>query len=148
MLSVLKMQNLTKPTSAKQIQRKWHLYDAQDKIVGRAATEIATLLMGKNKPYFVKHLDCGDYVVVVNAGQVQVTGKKLTDKIYTRFSGYPGGLKRETLRDLLKRRPTEAMRHAVAGMLPKNKLRDRLLKRLFIFPGADHRYKDKFKSVK
>lgn len=140
------MQNLTRPTKAKQIQRSWHLYDTKDKVLGRAATEIVRLLLGKSKPYFVKHLDCGDFVVVVNAQKVKVTGKKLTDKIYTTFSGYPGGIRREALRDLLSRRPTEVMRHAVSGMLPKNKLREQLLKRLYIYKDEEHEYKDKFKS--
>jgi large subunit ribosomal protein L13 len=101
--------------------------------------------MGKSKPYFVRHLDCGDFVVVINARHVRVTGKKEEQKVYTRYSGYPGGLKKETLRQLREQKPTEILNHAVLGMLPKNKLRKSMLARLFIFPDEKHTFADKFK---
>lgn len=135
-----------KTISEKDIKREWHLIDVKDQILGRVSTQIAKLLMGKSKPYFVRNLDCGDYVVVVNAKDVKTTGKKETLKKYFRYSGYPGGFKAEALGDLRKRRPTEIIRHAVSGMLPQNRLRDKMLKRLLIFPGVEHTYKDKFKS--
>lgn len=102
--------------------------------------------MGKGKPYFSRNLDCGDYVVVVNAKDVKVTGKKELLKKYYTYSGYPGGLKIEALGDLVQRKPEGIIRHAVSGMLPQNKLRDRMLKRLYVFPGEEHNYQDKFKS--
>lgn len=138
------MNNTTKSTTQKEIVRGWHLVDAKGKVLGRAAVEIAHELMGKGKPYFVNHLDCGDYVVVINAGFVDVTGKKTTEKIYYRNSGYTSGLKGESFKDVLKRKPTEVITHAVKGMLPQNKLRASMLKRLFVFPGEQHTYSDKF----
>lgn len=134
----------TKPTKAKEIVRTWHLFDMKDKVLGREATHIAHALMGKHKPYFVRHLDCGDHVVVVNAAHVVVTGKKESDKLYTRYSGFPGGLKTKALWQVRKEHPKEIVRRAVYGMLPKNKLRDRLITRLWIYPQSEHPYKDKF----
>lgn len=138
------MQNKTKPTKASDIKRAWHLFDAKDKVLGRLAAEIAVKLMGKGKPYFVRNLDCGDYVVVVNAKLVAVTGKKEKQKLYGQYSGYPGGLKKKALWQLRAEKPTEIIRHAARGMLPKNKLRDRLITRLCVYPETDHPYKDKF----
>jgi len=140
---VFKMK-LTKPTRQKDIKRFWHLIDAKGEILGRLVTEIAQLLMGKSKPYFVRYLDCGDYVVVINAKDIVVTGKKEKQKIYTRYSGYPGGLKKETLEKLKKRKPEEIIYHAVLGMLPDNKLKKRMMKRLYIFIDENHPYKHKF----
>lgn len=134
----------TQATTQKTIIREWHLIDAKGKVLGRIAGEIAHMLMGKGKAYFVRHLDCGDYVVIINAKDVVVTGKKLTDKVYYRHSGYPSGLKAETLKDLLQRRPDEVIMHAVKGMLPQNKLRASMLKRLFVFAGENTKYQDKF----
>jgi len=138
----------TKATKAGDIVRSWYFVDVKDKVLGRVATDIAHKLMGKSKPYFVRHLDCGDYVVVVNCAHVAVTGKKEKEKIYTRYSGYPGGLKQKTLRQVRESRPTELIRHAVFGMLPKNKLRDRLVTRLYVYPESDHPYGDKLKGKK
>ena len=140
------MRDTTIPTKISDIKRSWHLFDVEGKILGRIASEIATVLMGKSKPYFVSNLDCGDYVVVINAKKVKVTGKKESQKKYSRHSGYPGGLREETLMELRKRNPTDIIRFAVLGMLPQNKLRDRMLTRLFIFKNAKHTYEDKFKS--
>ena len=142
------MRNTTIPTKLSDIKRSWHLFDVKDKTLGRVANKIAQTLMGKSKPYFVSNLDCGDYAVVVNAQKIKVTGKKEFQKKYSRHSGYPGGLKEETLMTLRRRNPTDIVKFAVLGMLPQNKLRDRILTRLFIFKGEDHTYADKFKSQK
>lgn len=136
----------TQSTKSSQIKREWHLIDVKGEILGRAATKIALLLMGKSKPYFVRNLDCGDFVVVINSKEIEVTGKKEEKKAYRRHSGYPGGFKSETLRELRVRRPEEIIVHAVKGMLPDNKLKDRMLTRLFVFAGEEHKYEDKFKS--
>lgn len=134
---------VTKPTQEKNISRKWHLVDVKGKVLGRVATEIAQKLMGKGKPNFVRNLDCGDYVVVINGVHVEVTGKKETQKLYGAYSGYPGGLKQKQLWQVRKEKPSLLIRHAVFGMLPKNKLRDRLITRLYIYAGSDHPYKEK-----
>ena len=136
----------TKPTQEKEIQRKWHLVDVKDQTLGRIAGEIAHLLRGKTKPYFVPNLDCGDFVVVINASKIVVTGKKETQKLYTHFSGYPGGLKTITVERLRIKKPDEIILHAVSGMLPKNKLRDLWLGRLFVFAGDKHPYEKHIKN--
>lgn len=133
-------------TKLSDIKREWHLIDVREDTLGRVASRIAQLLMGKSKPYFVRNLDCGDFVVVVNAKDIKVTGKKETQKNYYGYSGYPGGFKSEALQDLRKRKPTEIIKHAVAGMLPQNKLKSKMLKRLLIFKDATHTYQDKFKK--
>ena len=138
------MKDATVPTKLSDIKRSWRLFDVEGKILGRIASEIAQTLMGKSKPYFVSNLDCGDYVVVINASKIKVTGKKELQKKYFRHSGYPGGYREESLMELRGRNPTDIIKFAVLGMLPQNKLRDRMLTRLFIFKGADHDYKDKF----
>lgn len=138
---------MMKPTKQSEIKRVWHLIDAKDQILGRLSTKIAELLMGKGKSYFVRHLDCGDLVVVINAEKVKVTGKKEKQKKYYRYSGYPGGLKSETLGQLRQKNPTRIIYEAVKGMLPQNKLKKRMLTRLYIFTGEEHPYKDKFKTL-
>ncbi|MBI4035493.1 50S ribosomal protein L13 [Candidatus Daviesbacteria bacterium] len=125
----------TNVVSAKDIKREKHTIDAGGKVLGRLATEIAKILMGKNKPSFVPYLDAGDYVVVTNASQVKVTGKKMQDKVYTRHSGYPGGLKVETFDKVLLRKPESIIEHAVKGMLPHNKLGRQMIKKLKVFAG-------------
>lgn len=140
------MNSQTKGTKISEIKREWHLIDVKGKILGRTASDIALLLMGKAKPYFVKNLDCGDYVVVINAKDIKTTGKKEDLKTYYRHSGYPGGFKAEKLKDLRQRNPEEIIRHAVSGMVPQNKLRAQMLKKLYVFAGEEHTYKDKFKS--
>jgi len=141
-------QEMTTSTKLSDIKREWHLFDINGKTLGRIASEISTVLMGKSKPYFVNNLDCGDYVVVVNAEKVKVSGNKELLKKYSRHSGYPGGYKEEALMDLRERKPEDIIRFAVLGMLPQNKLQDRMLTRLFIFKGPEHTYEDKFKSQK
>lgn len=137
---------ITKATKITDVERAWHLVDVDGKTLGRVATQIAQLLMGKGKAYFVRNLDCGDYVVVVNAKNVKVTGKKEVQKTYYRHSGYPGGFKSESLKELRERKPEDIIKHAVKGMLPDNRLRDKMLARLFINAEATHKYEDKFKN--
>lgn len=135
----------TRSTKTSEIKRSWHLINARDETLGRLATRIAKLLMGKDKPYFVRHLDCGDWVVVVDAAEVKVTGKKASQKLYYRHSGYPGGFREITFEKQMECDPTKVIRHAVSGMLPKNKLRKRMLARLRIYADEKHPYGGKFK---
>jgi large subunit ribosomal protein L13 len=129
-----------KPHTTRQADLKplWHVIDADGQTLGRLCTRIAVLLQGKHRPIYVPHLNTGDFVVVVNAGKFRVTGNKLKQKVYYRHSGYHGGLKEQTLAELLDRSPTEAVRHAVKGMLPKNTVGRRMLGRLKLYAGADH----------
>ncbi|MDP3954795.1 MAG: 50S ribosomal protein L13 [bacterium] len=136
----------TYSTKTQDIKREWHLFDADDKILGRLATELAEVLMGKNKVYFARHLDIGDFVVVINAKKVKVTGKKEKAKIYYHHSGYPGGLKETPLGKMRQEHPERIIEHAVSGMLPKNKLRDKMMARLKVFAGEEHSFKDKFSA--
>lgn len=137
---------ITKPTKIADIKRSWHVVDVKGKVLGRVASEIAHHLMGKSSPNFVRNLDCGNYVVVTNAKEVKVTGRKEEQKNYYRHSGYPGGFRKETLRELRGRKPEDIIIHAVSGMLPQNKLKDKMLKRLYVFAGAEHKYADKFEK--
>ena len=121
-----------------EIEKNWHLIDASDKVLGRLATEIATILRGKNKPLFTPHMDAGDYVVVVNAERVALTGNKLEKKTYYRHSGYVGGLKETTAKEMLEKRPENLIKFAVKGMLPKTSLGRRQLTKLKIYTGPDH----------
>ena len=120
------------------IKREWFVVDAQGKTLGRLASEIASILRGKHKPIYAPHLDCGDYVIVVNAEKVRVTGKKLDQKFYHRHTGYPGGLKSINLRDQLQRHPTRVLQAAVRGMLPKNRLGRAMIKKLKVYAGGSH----------
>jgi large subunit ribosomal protein L13 len=122
------------------VVRKWYVVDATDATLGRIATQVATLLMGKAKPQFTKHIDCGDFVVVINAKDLKVTGNKLTTKMYYHHSGHPGGLRERSLQDQLDRDPTKVIEHAIRGMLPVNKLRDERLARLKIYADAEHKH--------
>lgn len=137
---------ITKPTTQNDIKRDWHVIDAKGKILGRLATQIAELLMGKTKPYFAKNMDCGDNVIVINAKLIKISGKKPREKVYYRHSGYPGGMHEETFEKLLIRRPEEIIIHGVKGMLPQNKLRAMMLKRLHVFKEEEHTYVDKLKK--
>lgn len=122
----------------KDINREWYVVDASDQVLGRLATQIAHRLRGKHKPEFAPHMDNGDFIVVVNCEKIRVTGKKLADKIYYRHSGYVGGLKETNLETLLATKPHLVLMHAVKGMLPKNRLGRAMLKKLRIYPGAEH----------
>jgi large subunit ribosomal protein L13 len=132
--------NTSKTWNAKpgDVTREWYVVDAEGQTLGRLATRIADVLRGKTKPQYTPHVDTGDFVVVVNAEKIGVTGKKLDQKRYYRHSGYPGGLRSRTLREQLERRPTEVLRVAVKGMLPKNKLASAQLTKLKIYAGPEH----------
>lgn len=128
----------TYSTKPKDIEREWYVVDARGKTLGRLATEIARILRGKHKPYYAPHLDTGDYVIVINAAQVRVTGRKLDQKIYYRHSGYPGGLKEITLRRQLEKHPDRVIRAAVWGMLPHNRLGRKMFKKLKVYADDKH----------
>ena len=128
---------VTKPN---EVEREWFVVDAEGKTLGRLATRVARVLCGKHKPNFMPGVDVGDYVIVVNADKIQVTGRKLDQKMYYRHSGYPGGLKEITLRNQLAKNPAYVIEHAVRGMLPKNRLGRKMFKKLKVYAGPDHRH--------
>ncbi|WP_251197493.1 50S ribosomal protein L13 [Anaerotardibacter muris] len=121
-----------------EVNREWLLIDAQDQILGRVASKAAQILRGKHKPTYTPHVDTGDFVVIVNADKIRVSGKKLTDKEYYRHSGYPGGLKCETFEEAMEKHPERVIEHAVKGMLPKNTLGRAMAKKLKVYAGAEH----------
>ncbi|HPD60568.1 MAG TPA: 50S ribosomal protein L13 [Thermodesulfobacteriota bacterium] len=121
-----------------QIEKDWFLVDAENKILGRLASKIASILKGKTKPIFTPYLDTGDFVIVINAQKIKLTGKKIKDKIYYHYSGYPGGMKAITTKDLLQKKPEEVIRKAVWGMLPKNSLGRQMLTKLKVYAGKEH----------
>ena len=121
-----------------EIDHRWYVIDAEDKTLGKLAAEVVMILRGKKKPIYTPHVDCGDYVVVVNAEKVAVTGKKENQKIYRSHSGYPGGLKETTLAELRAKKPEEIIRHAVKGMMPKGKLGRQMFKKLKVYAGPEH----------
>lgn len=137
--------NTYSPKSS-QVVRHWHLIDARDQVLGRLASQVAQILMGKHKPDFSRHLDMGDRVVVINASAVRVTGKKATSKLYRRHSGYPGGLKETPLKKMYLTYPERIITHAVSGMLPKNKLHQKLLGHLHVYANDKHPYDQHFSS--
>ena len=120
------------------IDRKWYVVDAEGKTLGRLASEVAKVLRGKNKPIFTPHIDTGDYVIVVNAEKIKVTGKKLDQKVYYRHSGYVGGIKETTLKEMLNKHPERVIEFAVKGMLPKGPLGRQMYTKLFVYAGPDH----------
>jgi large subunit ribosomal protein L13 len=128
----------TKSATKESADSKWYIVDAEGEIVGRLATRIASVLRGKTKPNFTPHADMGDYVIVINADKVRFTGNKLDDKEYQRYSGYPGGQKRRTAKEMLEKRPNQVLELAVKGMLPKTKLGRVQIKKLFLYEGAAH----------
>ena len=121
-----------------ELEYKWYLVNAEGKVLGRMATELAKILKGKNKPTYPPHLDTGDFVIVVNAGKVTLTGRKMKDKIYYHHTGHPGGIKEITAEKLLMKKPTEMIRMAVKGMLPKNSLGRQMLRKLKVYAGPKH----------
>lgn len=128
---------VTKPA---EVIRKWYVVDATDKVLGRLASEIAAILRGKHKPEFSPYMDAGDYIIVVNAEKIALTGNKLDQKKYRYHSGYPGGLKEKSYRDIMKNNPEKAMELAVKGMLPKNSLGRAMYKKLFVYAGPNHNH--------
>jgi large subunit ribosomal protein L13 len=125
---------------AENIQRQWYIIDAQDYILGRLATEVARRLRGKHKPEYTPHVDTGDYIIIINADKIKVTGRKYDDKMYYRHSGYPGGLRTNSFKDLLERHPERIIKLAVKGMLPKNTLGRQMLKKLKVYAGVEHKH--------
>jgi large subunit ribosomal protein L13 len=140
------MKNKTFAPNAKNITRQWHFFDADEKILGRFASEVAQILLGKNKAEYTPGADMGDKVVITNAAKIAVTGKKLSDKVYFRHTGFPGGVKKETLEELLERNPEEALKRAIHGMLPKNKLRKQRMGNLYIYKGTEHPHHGQIKE--
>ena len=130
--------NPTRSVSEAEVVRRWFVADAGDQVLGRFASRVASILRGKHKPTFTPHVDGGDFVVVVNAGQIRLTGRKLQRKEYVRHSGYPGGLRTDTAEQVLRRHPDRVVRDAVKGMLPKGPLGRRMLRKLKVYPGAEH----------
>lgn len=130
----------TKSVRKEDVQRNWYLVDAENAVLGRMASQIATILQGKNKPTYTPHVDTGDNVVVINAGKIRLTGNKLTQKEYITFSGYPGGQKRATAQQMLDKRPIKVVEKAVQGMLPKTKLGRAMAKKLFVYEGGEHKH--------
>ncbi|RME39012.1 MAG: 50S ribosomal protein L13 [Deltaproteobacteria bacterium] len=128
----------TKSANAATVQKNWYVVDLENKVLGRAAAQIAHILRGKHKPVYTPHVDTGDFVIVVNADKVRLTGKKLADKKYYRHSGYPGGLKEITAGKLLEKKPEELIKKAVKGMLPKNKLGRQMFRKLKVYAGGEH----------
>jgi len=125
---------------AEEVQRKWYVIDADGKPLGRLASEIAKILKGKHKPIYTPHVDTGDYVIVINAEKVMLTGNKLDKKMYRHHSLYPGGLKEITYRQLMQKKPAEAVKHAVKGMLPHNSLGRKMYKKLHVYVGSEHKH--------
>ncbi len=126
--------------------RKWHFFDANGQVLGRLATQVAIILMGKHKPVYTTHVDGGDNIVIVNAAKINVTGKKSLQKKYRHHSGYPGGMKVLSYEQVMDSNPTRILKSAITGMLPKNKLQDRMLKHLHIYAGNEHPYEKQFKK--
>jgi large subunit ribosomal protein L13 len=133
-----KLHFTTKHANEATVQRNWYVVDGTNQTVGRMCSKIAAVLRGKNKAYYTPHVDCGDFVIVLNADKVKFTGNKLEQKVYQNFSGYPGGLREEVAKDLLKRRPEAVIERAVKGMLPKNRLGRKMYKKLFVYTGSAH----------
>ena len=134
------MNNSTYMPNPNQVERKWYVIDAEGKTLGRLASEVASILRGKKKPIFTPNADCGDYVIVVNAEKIKVTGKKLDQKVYYRHSDYVGGLKSATLREMLQRHPERVIEMSVKGMLPKGPLGREMYKKLFVYAGPEHKH--------
>jgi len=128
----------TYTVKAGEIERKWYVVDAEGQTLGRLSSEIAKVLMGKHKPIYTPHLDTGDYIIVINAEKIAVTGKKLDQKLYRRHTGYPGGLKETNLKTMLDKKPEEVLKHSVKGMLPKKALGAKMLKKLKVYKGSEH----------
>ncbi len=135
----------TYSTKASDIKREWHIVDASGKVLGRLATQVASLLMGKHKPIFCRHLDTGDFVVVINAEKIRVTGNKAKQKLYYRHSGYPGGLKSISLEKMMQTHPTRVIEYAVKGMLPHHRLGAEMMKKLRVHVGEAHPYQGQIK---
>ncbi|WLD93561.1 50S ribosomal protein L13 [Alkalihalobacillus sp. AL-G] len=124
----------------KEMERKWYVVDAAGKTLGRLSTEVASILRGKHKPTFTPHVDTGDHVIILNASEIELTGKKLTDKLYHRHTGHPGGLKTRTAQEMRDKRPEQMLELAIKGMLPKNSLGRQMIKKLHVYAGNEHKH--------
>ena len=124
--------------NAATVNKEWLVIDATDLVLGRLASRVALVLRGKNKPGYTPHVDCGDNVIIVNAEKIRLTGKKMTDRVYTRYTGYPGGQRFTTPHEILAKRPAELIRRSVKGMLPKTRLGDKLINNLYVYAGPEH----------
>ena len=133
-----KLHFTTKHANAATVQRNWYVVDGTNQTVGRMCSRIAEILRGKNKAYYTPHVDCGDFIIVTNVDKVKLTGNKMDEKVYDRYTGYPGGRREEIAKDLLKRRPEVIIERAVKGMLPKNRLGRQMYKKLFVYAGDQH----------
>ena len=133
-----KLHFTTKHANETTVQRNWYVVDGTNQTVGRMCSKIASVLRGKNKAYYTPHVDCGDFVIVTNCDKIKFTGNKLDDKLYVTYSGYPGGQKEESAKELMRRRPHAIIERAIKGMLPKNRLGRKMYKKLFVYTGTDH----------
>ena len=133
-----KLHFTTKHANAATVKHNWYVVDGTNQTVGRMCARVAAVLRGKNKAYYTPHVDCGDYIIITNADKILFTGNKLEEKLYDTYSGYPGGLKQETAKNLLKRRPEAIVERAIKGMLPKNRLGRKMFKKLFVYASAEH----------
>lgn len=131
----------TKSLRKEDVNRNWYIFDAEGEVVGRMCTQIAHVLRGKHKPDYTPHVDNGDYIIVINAEKARFTGNKLSQKEYITYSGYPGGQKRRTAREMFEKKPIAVIENAVRGMLPKSKLGNKMFKKLFVYEGAEHPHK-------
>lgn len=139
-MSLKQLSYKTISANANIVKREWWIADATNQTLGRFSSKIAAVLRGKNKPYYTPHFDCGDHVIVINSGKIKMTGSKLDDKDYQHVTGYPGGQKHESARNLIKRRPNAVIERAVKGMLPKNRLGRAMYKKLHVYEGAEHEH--------
>ncbi len=133
-----KLHFTTKHANAATVKHNWHIVDGTNQTVGRMSARIAAILRGKNKAYYTPHVDCGDYVIIINCEKVTFSGNKMDEKLYQNYSGFPGGLKEEVAKELLRRRPEVILERAIKGMLPKNRLGRQLVKKLFVYAGSEH----------
>ncbi len=133
-----KLHFTTKHANAATVKHNWYVVDGTNQTVGRMSAKLAAILRGKNKAYYTPHVDCGDYVIIINADKIKFSGNKMDEKVYQNFSGYPGGLREEVAKDLLKRRPEVILERAIKGMLPKNRMGRKMYKKLFVYAGAEH----------
>ena len=136
----------TSSANKESVKKEWILIDAENQILGRLASRAASILRGKNKPYFTPHVDCGDHVIIINAGKVRLTGNKLDDKKYVRHSGYPGGQRERSPRELFAKKPNDVIEHAVRGMLPRNRLGRALFRNMNVYDGPEHKHEEKKKK--
>jgi len=128
----------TKSANKSTVHKNWYVVDATNEVLGRLSSKVAIVLRGKNKPDFTPHVDCGDNVIIINAEKIRLTGNKVTDKKYVRYTGYPGGQRSETVEHLLHRNPSKIVEHSIRGMLPKSRLGNVIFKNLFIYAGSEH----------